>query len=151
RGSQRWHNRRRDRRAADARTLPPAHTEPRRPGAEGPLPRQRARLLLELRQPAAAAADLRPGLRGDPARPPPAGDGAVPALLLLRDPALDLAAVLPHRGRGSADLGRQPHQEGALSRGDPARGDGPREPLPLRARPPGAPGRPAHLPPAGAG
>ena len=98
-----------------------AHPEPRLPRAQGALPRQRPRLLLELRQPAPPPPHLHPRLHRDPAEPP-AGHPALLPVPLLRDPALDLVLRLDRRGLGRAHRERQPDQEGPLSRRGAAHG-----------------------------
>ena len=104
--------------------------------AQGPLPRQRPRLLLELRQPAAAAPHLRARLHRNPARSR-ARRSIEPYFLFL------FCGILPWtwfqaslaRVVGRADRGRQPDQEGAVPGRGAAGGHRARQPRPLPARP----------------
>ena len=114
-------------------------------GAEGALPRQHARLPVELREPAAAAAHLHARLHVRAAEPRSL-DPALLALPLLRHPALDLVPGLARRVVGRHHRERQPDQEGAV----PGRGAADRqrahEPRPFPAGPAdpaGVPGVPA--------
>ena len=90
---------------------------PRRAGAEGPLSRQRPRLLLVAPEPAPDARGLHGRLRRSSSRAGPL-DVAVRDLPFLRPPAVELAVVVPDgRGRVAHDARGAPEEDPLPGRG----------------------------------